>query len=54
MNIYTIDTLSSVDIQQSDKRGGSVVEIYKGVIYGVNFIIILFRKDIDNLFKTKI
>ena len=32
-NVYIIQTLTSVDIQEIVKIGGKVVEIYEGVVY---------------------
>ena len=52
-NGYIIDTLTSVDIQEIDKIGGKVVEIYEGVIYRENFKKSPFRRVIDILFKLR-
>ena len=49
-NGYITDTLTSVDICETVKIGGKVVEIYGGGIYRENFKISPFRKDIENLF----
>ena len=47
---YIIDTLTSVDIQETVKTGGKVIEVYEGVIYRGNFKISPFRKVIEKLF----
>ena len=52
-NGYTIDTLTSVDIQDFVKIGGKVIEIYQGVSYRENFKISLFRKVIEKLFVIR-
>ena len=44
-NGYIIDTLTSVDIQETVKIGGKVIEIYAGVIYCENFEISPFGKS---------
>ena len=36
-NGYTIDTLTSVDIQEIVKIGRKVIQIYEAVIYRENF-----------------
>ena len=43
-NCYIIDALTSVDIQETVKIGGKVIEIYEGVFYRENFKISPFRK----------
>ena len=43
-NGYSIDTLTSVDIQEIVKIGGKVIQFYEGVIYKEDFRIIPFRK----------
>ena len=48
-NGYITQVLTSVDIQEIVKIGGKVVEIYKGVIYRVNFELSPFEKIIDEL-----
>ena len=48
---YIIDTLTSVDIQKTVKRGGKVIEIYEGVMYREKFKISQFRRVIENLLK---
>ena len=52
-NGYTIDTLTSVDIQKIVRVGGKVNEIYEGVIYRENFKVSPFRKVIDKLFALR-
>ena len=52
-NGYIIDTLTSVDIQESVKIGGKVIEIYEGVIYRENFKISPFRKVIEKLIALR-
>ena len=52
-NGYIIDTLTSVDIQEIVKIGGTVIEIYEGVIYRENFKVSPFRKVIDKLFALR-
>ena len=52
-NGYIIDTLTSVDIQETVKVGGKVIEIYEGVIYRENFRVSPFRKVIDKLFALR-
>ena len=49
-NGYIVDTSTSVDIQETVKIGGKVIEIYEGVIYRENFKVSQFRKIIDKLF----
>ena len=46
-NGYITDILTSVDIQESVKIVGKVIEIYEGVIYRESFKISLFRKVIE-------
>ena len=36
-NGYIVDVLTSVDIQEIDKIGGKVIEIYEGVFHRENF-----------------
>ena len=52
-NGYTIDTLTSVDIQEIVKIGGKVIEIYEVVIYQENFEVSPFRKVTDKLFALR-
>ena len=52
-NGYIIDTLTSVDIQEIVKIGGSVIEIYEGVINREIFKGSPFRKVIDKLFALR-
>ena len=49
-NGYTIDTLTSVAIQENVKKGRKVIEIYDGVENREYFKISPFRKIIDKLF----
>ena len=52
-NGYIIDTLTSLDLQQTAKIGGKVIEIYEGVTYRENFKISPFRKFIEKLFALR-
>ena len=52
-NGYIIDTLTSVDFQQSVRIGGKVVQIYEGVIDRENFKISPSRKLIENSFSLR-
>ena len=52
-NGYIINTLTSIDIQETVKLGGRVVEIYEGVISRENFKISPFRKVIEELFALR-
>ena len=52
-NGYTIDNLTSVDIQEIVKIGGKIIQIYKGMIYRENFNISPFRKIIEKLFDLR-
>ena len=52
-NGYIIDTLTSVNIQETVKIGGKVIEIYEGVFYRENFKVSPFRKFIDKLFALR-
>ena len=52
-NGYIIDTLTSVDICETVKASGKVIEIYEGVIYRENFKISPFRKVIEKLFGLR-
>ena len=52
-NEYIIDHLTSVDIQETFKIGGKVIEIYEGVIYQENFKVSPFRKVNDKLFALR-
>ena len=52
-NGYTIDHLTSVDIQEIVKIRGKVIEIYESVIYRENFKVSTFRKVIDKLFALR-
>ena len=52
-NVYIINTITSVDIQEVVKIGGKVVEIYEGVIYGENLKVSPCKKVIDKLFELR-
>ena len=52
-NGYISDKLTSVDNYETVKKGGRVIEIYEGVIYGENFKISPFKKDIEKLFALR-
>ena len=52
-NGYIIETFTSVDIQESVKIGGKVIQIYEGVIHRENFKILPFGKVIETLFALK-
>ena len=52
-NGYTIDHLTSVDVQEIVKIGGKVIQIYEGVIYRENFKVSPFGKVIDKLFALR-
>ena len=52
-NGYIIDTLTCVDIQETVKIGGKVIQIYEGVIYREDFKASPFRKVIDKLFDLR-
>ena len=45
-NGYTLETLTSVDMQEIDKIGGKVIENYGEVIYRENLKKSPFREDI--------
>ena len=45
--------LISVDLEGIVKLGGKVIEFYEGVVYGENFKISPFRKDIEKLFALR-
>ena len=45
--------MTSVDIQESVKIGGKVIEMYEGVIYRENFKITPFEKNIDEIFALR-
>ena len=49
----TVDTLTSVDVQEIVKVGGKVIEVYEGVIYRKIFTVSPFEKVIDNLFGLR-
>ena len=48
-NGFIIDTLTSVDVCETVKIGGKVIEIKEGLLYRENFKISLFRKVIEKL-----
>ena len=48
-----IDTLTSVDICETFKIGGKVIEIYEGVIFRENFKISPFRTVIEKIFALR-
>ena len=52
-NGYIIDTFTSVDIQETVKIGGKVIEIYESVVHRENFKISPFRKVIDKFFALR-
>ena len=52
-NVYIIDYLTSVDIQEIVKIGCEIVHVYEGVIYRENFKVSPFRKVIDKLFALR-
>ena len=52
-NVYIVDTLTSVDIQEIVKIGGKVIENFKGVIYCENFKVSPFKKVVDKLFELR-
>ena len=49
-NGYIIDTLTSIDMQETVKTGGKVIELCEGVIYRQNYKVSSYRKVIDKLF----
>ena len=48
---YNIDTLTSVDICETVKIGGRVIEFYEGVIHKENFMESPFEKVIEIIFS---
>ena len=52
-NGYTVDTLTSVDIQEIVEIGIKVIQIYEGVIFRENFKVSPFKKVIDKLFELR-
>ena len=50
---YIIDIITSVDICETVKTGGRVIEIYEGVIYRKNFKIPPVRKIIEKMFTLR-
>ena len=47
---YTIDMLTSDDIQEIIKNGGKMIQIYEGIIYRENFKISPIRKVKEKFF----
>ena len=52
-NGYIIDMVMSVDICETVKLGGRVIEIYEGVIFRENFKTSPFKKVIEKLFALR-
>ena len=52
-NGYTIDALTSVDIEEIVKIGGKVIQTYEGVIYRENFKISPFKKVSEKSFALR-
>ena len=52
-NCRIIDTLTSVDISEIFEMGGTVIEIYEGVICQEILKYHLFRKVIEKLFALR-
>ena len=52
-NVYIVDTLTNVDIQEIVKIGGKVLQGLEGVVYPENFKVSLFRKIIGKLFSSR-
>ena len=52
-NGYIVDVLTSVDIQETVKIGGKVIEIYERVFHRKNCKVSFFGKVIDNLFQLR-
>ena len=52
-NGYTLQTLTSVDIQEIFEIGVKVIQIYEGVIYRENFRVSPFKKVLDNFFELR-
>ena len=52
-NGYIIDTLTSVEIQETVKSRGKIIQVYEGIIYRENFKLSPFRKVIDKLFALR-
>ena len=50
---YILDHLTSIDIQETIKNGGKVIEIYESVIYRKRFSVSPFRKVFDKLFALR-
>ena len=52
-NGYNIDHLTSVEIQETFRIGGKVIQVYEGVIYREKFKESPFKKVIDALFTSR-
>ena len=52
-NGYIIDTQTSVDIQETVRIGGKVVEVYGGKIFRENLKLSPFTKVIEKLFASR-
>ena len=52
-NVYIVDTLTSVDIQELVTSGGKAIQIYEGVIYREKFNLYSFRKVIYEVFELR-
>ena len=52
-NSFIVDVLISVDIQETIKIGGNVIQIYEGVVYRENFKVSPFKSVIDKLFELR-
>ena len=50
---HITQVLTSVDIQEVDKIGSKLIEIYEGVIYRENFKVSPFEKIIDQFFALR-
>ena len=52
-NGYIIDTLKSVDIQETAKNGSEQIRIEEGIIYQEIFKILPFTKVLEKLFALR-
>ena len=52
-NGYIIDTLTSLDMQETVKIVGKVIELYESVLYREIFRVSPFRKVIDKLIALR-
>ena len=50
---YIVDTLTSVDIQETVNIGAKVIQIYKGDVYRENFKVSFFKKVIVLFFELR-